>query len=486
MKKMKRKSTKFKSKLLATSLAVSLLLSMSATAFAEVETVEDEPDWNEAGLRLQGYMDEYADDPSMTEFLEYFEELYMDELVGENPDILSQEEFNKITGVSYELELPPVSSWIMPLAVDLTKGDPYRCGDLTGDGKIGMADLLQINRHIVSLQPNNPQNDIKALRAGLICRHTGQIEMSDYLQVNRAIVKLTSKLDSCDGNSNTNTLSGVSCTTSTSDGGPGTAYNTYAVWFNGNGGSTPKSRIVRSGYHMEYDNDLNSSTRDRFVFQYWTYSNGARVYGSDPVTSSVTLYAQWTATPHPTLANSPKGPYNTVDAAALAWANYVYRTSLFVMHEHSAVIYKMSDSANVFYLTPSHSGYQHGTGLPTPPDGTIRVATIHTHPGGSSDFSGTISGDKEDKGDIPNAIRRGLDSYVVARTSNGADTYRLRKFTFSTLQKSTVGTVTLRSMTSSERTALTNYYRTSWNNHIPDCKQLNKCTTSTPWPKTQY
>ena len=114
LKKMKRKSTKFKGKLLAASLAVSLLLSMSATAFAEVETVEDEPDWNEAGLRLQDYMDEYADDPEVLAMLEGFLERNFDDLVGEMPEaeeveeVVTEDEAEEVAEVvPTALALPP-------------------------------------------------------------------------------------------------------------------------------------------------------------------------------------------------------------------------------------------------------------------------------------------------------------------------------------------------------------------------------------------
>lgn len=69
-------------------LSVAMILSMLVTA---TFTVSAEEYWNEAGLKLQELMQEYADDPEIMELLELFRAEYIDELVGYNPNIWTED-----------------------------------------------------------------------------------------------------------------------------------------------------------------------------------------------------------------------------------------------------------------------------------------------------------------------------------------------------------------------------------------------------------
>jgi hypothetical protein len=78
---------------------------MGSAAFAEVEA---EPDWNEAGLRLQDYMEEYADCPETLAMLEGFLERNYDDLVGEMPAVAEEKEVVYTTGLA-DMPEPPMS-----------------------------------------------------------------------------------------------------------------------------------------------------------------------------------------------------------------------------------------------------------------------------------------------------------------------------------------------------------------------------------------
>jgi hypothetical protein len=102
---MAKRNRKWGGKLLALTLTAALTLSMGSAAFAEVEA---EPDWNEAGLRLQDYMEEYADCPETLAMLEGFLERNYDDLVGEMPAVAEEKEVVYTTGLA-DMPEPPMS-----------------------------------------------------------------------------------------------------------------------------------------------------------------------------------------------------------------------------------------------------------------------------------------------------------------------------------------------------------------------------------------
>jgi hypothetical protein len=93
---------------------------MKSTVFAAEAVVCDEPDWNEAGLRLLAYMEEYADCPETLEMLADFQERSLDDLTGKMPDVKEEEtwiceEFaNEIQAVVDEFEFPVLitTTWL--------------------------------------------------------------------------------------------------------------------------------------------------------------------------------------------------------------------------------------------------------------------------------------------------------------------------------------------------------------------------------------
>jgi hypothetical protein len=90
-------------RVIALALTASLSASMGAPAFAEVE---HEPDWNEAGDRLNGYIEEYADDPLFLEFLLNFQAANMEHLTGEFDGVLPDEDTEEVRDFPEILPIP--------------------------------------------------------------------------------------------------------------------------------------------------------------------------------------------------------------------------------------------------------------------------------------------------------------------------------------------------------------------------------------------
>jgi hypothetical protein len=445
---------------------------MGSAAFAEVEA---EPDWNEAGLRLQDYMEEYADCPETLAMLENFLELYVDELVGYNPDIRSQEEIDELTGANavqaielVPMELPPTPFGFAPFSLALNSNRVFRCGDVDGSGSITMDDASEIQRHLTNSSTNTIDRHAESLRAAMICRHTGAPTTGDHLAIQRAIQGLSSALDTCKADPDASR--GRSCSTP-SDSNVATS----VVWFDGQGGTRPSSRVaVRNNRLSSVISTIPTSTRDRHTFWGWFTETGAQATGATIVDDNMTIMANWRAISHPTLNDPPelRGTFTTADIAATTWANYVYSTSFFIYHEHGATIYR--NSAGRFFLSSTVTGRPHSV-MPfvTPPAGATAVATIHTHPGGSSDFSG---------GDLENAKKGTRDKYVVVRNPSSSTTYRVRKYTASTGLVSALNTpITLRPLSQATQTALISFYQNSWNHHFP-CDSGN-CLRNPSWPR---
>ena len=155
--------------------------------------------------------------------------------------------------------------------------------------------------------------------------------------------------------------------------------------------------------------------------------------------------------------------YTTVDDAAMAFANSVYSSSSYIRHEYGTVIYSITiDGMTTYDFATPVAGTPHsvGYGDVVIPAGTTAVATAHTHPN-SNNFSGNEVG--ATTGDIPNAIRRGLDSYVIGPN------LKLKKYSVSSGNISTVGIASPVPLTSQQRTALVEQFYGSWSNHLGTC-----------------
>ena len=160
--------------------------------------------------------------------------------------------------------------------------------------------------------------------------------------------------------------------------------------------------------------------------------------------------------------NSPL-PYKSADEAAMAFANSKYSASRYIRHEYGTVIYSRTTNKTTTYdFAKPVAGNPHSVGLGRIkiPSGTTKVATAHTHPN-SNNFSGLSPGAK--RGDIPNAIRRGLDSYVV-----GPNLY-LQKYSISSGSVSVVGIVNPVALTSQQQQELVSQFQISWDNHLQTC-----------------
>ena len=174
---------------------------------------------------------------------------------------------------------------------------------------------------------------------------------------------------------------------------------------------------------------------------------------------------------HPTISGAPTGPYSTADAAALAWANYIYSTSLFARHELVAAIYQTVPGEFTLSGTVSCTPHSFTVTLQTG-----RVAYVHTHPN-SNTFSDA---------DIGISTRNNIDAYVAAPTTyGGTSAFQLLRYDVSTDSTITVGSVTLRNLSTTVQTNLASFYLDSWINHLsPPCGFgcENRQWPTHPWP----
>jgi len=177
---------------------------------------------------------------------------------------------------------------------------------------------------------------------------------------------------------------------------------------------------------------------------------------------------------HPTIPIAPRGPFETADDAAFAWANHIHSTSLFTRHEHGVIIYLTAPGE--YYLTRTASGSPHCIDemndlVDEVPPGATKVAGVHTHLFGN-DYSAE---------DITWGCFWPMDMYISAPTTWGCRTsFYLRRYTASTSSNDVLGAVSLRPLSESERAALTAIYEASWNAHLP-CYR-SECPPSGGWP----
>ena len=163
--------------------------------------------------------------------------------------------------------------------------------------------------------------------------------------------------------------------------------------------------------------------------------------------------------------------YSSPDAAATAFAGYIYSSSLYVRHEYGAKIYSQTvDGVKSYYVSEPNSGGPHSVsyGGIDLPKGATYEATIHTHPNSNS-FS---SADKT------NANNRGINSYVVGPNLS------LQCYNVSDKTTSVVGTITSRLLTEAEKKILETEFRPSWDSHLDkngNCNDGFNCGNMT-WP----
>jgi hypothetical protein len=77
-------------------LVAAMAFSMNVTSSAEVSVAEREPDWNEAGLRLQELISENAECPDTLAMLRRFQVDVFDELTGEMPTVIATDVVDEV------------------------------------------------------------------------------------------------------------------------------------------------------------------------------------------------------------------------------------------------------------------------------------------------------------------------------------------------------------------------------------------------------
>jgi hypothetical protein len=223
-------------KILSAVLTFALIACIMGVSGVEIRERPREPDWNEAGLRLQEYMEEYTHCREATAMLEEFKELFFDELVGFNPDIRA----DVLDGTSNTLN---------------STGVAFRCGDVDGNGIITLDDALAVSRYLIG-QPSVINDNKRSRTAALVCRHrrmpaltrhTGMVGIDDQLHIQRSLIGLPNDLDTCQcGAANTN--------------------ERFVVRFNSNGGSALLTRVVARNARLDSVGALSTPTRTGFVF----------------------------------------------------------------------------------------------------------------------------------------------------------------------------------------------------------------------------
>jgi len=157
----------------------------------------------------------------------------------------------------------------------------------------------------------------------------------------------------------------------------------------------------------------------------------------------------------------------SADDAALAWAEYYFSTSLFVRHEHGAMIYR--GVLGMYSVTATDSGWPHTMSYllsaSDVPPGTTAIGAVHTHPNSTTEFS---------VGDREWALTNGGSIYVAAPTTLLGTTFHLRRYDVPTTTRAArdvfVGVVSLRGLNILERHVLsgdTRPYRSQWERHLP-------------------
>ena len=164
--------------------------------------------------------------------------------------------------------------------------------------------------------------------------------------------------------------------------------------------------------------------------------------------------------------------YASADLAALAFATEIYAASLYIRHEYSTEIYKVTeDGRTLYYYTEPAAGSPHGASginMGRVPSYGTAVAYSHTHPNSNS-FSSS---------DIDYADYYEIDAYF-----NGPN-LAVQKYDYSTGQHPVpVANITPTPLTNAQKQALQAEFSDSWYGHIVNgsCSKGFSCGNMT-WP----
>ena len=164
--------------------------------------------------------------------------------------------------------------------------------------------------------------------------------------------------------------------------------------------------------------------------------------------------------------------YASADSAALAFATEIYATSLYIRHEYSTEIYKVTKNGKtLYYYTEPAAGSPHsssGIDMGRVPSYGTAVAYSHTHPNSNS-FSSS---------DISFANYYQIDAYF-----NGPN-LSVQKYDYSTGQHPIpIATITPTPLTDEQKQALQTEFYDSWYGHIVNgsCSNGFGCGNMT-WP----
>ena len=166
--------------------------------------------------------------------------------------------------------------------------------------------------------------------------------------------------------------------------------------------------------------------------------------------------------------NVYKEPYNSAEAAAIAFSQRYYSSSYYIRHEYAAnIISSTFNNSTTFNYKNIVYGNPHDV---TPYIETYDiqnfVANVHTHPN-SSDFS---------QNDVELYEENDIIGYLVIPGNI------LLKYNYIEEEpKSTIGTYASIVLTEKEKELLQSRFRVSWQNHTSNC---GSCNSETLWPNT--
>ena len=169
--------------------------------------------------------------------------------------------------------------------------------------------------------------------------------------------------------------------------------------------------------------------------------------------------------------NVYKEPYNSAEAAAIAFSQRYYSSSYYIRHEYGAYIFSSTfNNMTTFNYTNIVYGDPHDVEFYIKlNDNRNFVASVHTHPN-SDEFSET---------DIEVCENNERIGYLMIPGNT------LLRYNFSDNSTTTLDTYTPIVLTEKEKELLQLRFNTSWQNHISKgCEKGFNCNNSTLWPNT--
>ena len=157
--------------------------------------------------------------------------------------------------------------------------------------------------------------------------------------------------------------------------------------------------------------------------------------------------------------------YKSADAAAKAFSEQIYSSSMFIYHEYSTVIYSNTvDGKTTYNYTEPKAGSPHEVTVDISAAQGTPVAYAHTDP-----YSNIFSGP-----DAMYACKNKIDGYVVGPSRE------LKRFSVLTEEGQSLGLIDPIELTEAQRTSLVAEFQKSWDAHIAQGCDLG--CGSMKWP----